>query len=235
MALIELKEVEKRFQNVVALKGISLNIEKGEIFGVMGSNGAGKTTLLRIISLLEKPSSGIYYYRNRPADISFRREITMVFQQPVMLSGTVFDNVALPFRFRDIETSIIEERVISALELVGMEKYAYTKARSLSGGEKQKISIARAIACDPEVILFDEPTSSLDPYSTKVIENLIKKLSDMGKTIVFATHNLFQARRLADKIAHLHEGFLMDTGNTERVFSEPASEITAKFISGEIF
>ncbi len=235
MALIELRGVEKRFHDVIALNDITLGVKEGEIFGVMGANGAGKTTLLRIMALIEKPTSGHYFYRNEPVNEAIRKKITMVFQQPVMLKGTVFDNVALPLRFRNLRNSDAEERVISALKLVGMRKHAHSDARSLSGGEKKKVSIARAIACDPEVFLFDEPTSSLDPSSTRIIESLMRRLRDMGKTIVFATHNLFQARRLADRIAHLHEGQLMDLGDTERIFSEPKNEMTARFISGEIF
>ena len=235
MALIELKKIEKRFGEVVALSDISLDIYQGEIFGIMGSNGAGKTTLLKIIAVLEKPSGGVYYFDGKVANDSLRRKITMVFQHPVMLRGTVFDNVAFGLRLREEKNDIIESKVYEALKLVGVDKYADARVHSLSGGEKQKVALARAIVCDPEVLLLDEPTSSLDPSSVKLIEDLIRKLGNEGTTIVFATHNLFQARRLADRIAHIHEGILMDVGEVERVFENPENEMTERFISGEIF
>ncbi len=231
--MIKLKRISKRYGTITALNDVNLEIKRGEIFALVGHSGAGKTTLLRILALLEKPDSGEYYYDGKLANEEHRKKITMVFQKPVMFNASVFSNVAYGLKLRGYSRNEIKERVREVLKLVNLEGYEKYNAKKLSGGQQQRVAIARAIAIEPELLLMDEPTANLDPANAAMIEQIIEKIARRGTTVVLATHNLFQAKRLSDRIAHLFSGKIVEVAPTDEFFRKPKSEITRKFISGE--
>jgi tungstate transport system ATP-binding protein len=234
MSLIELREISKSYGNF-RLQNISLKVGEREIVSIIGNSGSGKTTLLRILALLEKPDSGEYYFKGRPAGDELKGRITFVPQNPVMFRGSVFSNVAYGLKIRRKGRETIRKKVEEVLDTVGLSGYEKRNARSLSSGEQQRVAIARAIAIEPDVLLLDEPTSNLDPANVLLIEKVIKSLTENGITILLATHNLFQAKRLSDKVVHIHEGKILSAGSVDDVFENPKNEVTRKFVSGELY
>jgi tungstate transport system ATP-binding protein len=235
--MIELRNVSKRYEDVIALEGISLDIRRGEIFAVIGHSGAGKTTLLRILAMLERSSEGEYYYDGVEVNGNegiIRKRITMVFQKPVMFNTSVYNNIAYGLRIRGYRKQEINRKVKEALRQVNLEGFERTNARKLSGGEQQRVAIARALVIDPELLIIDEPTANLDPANATIIEGVIREAVRNGTTVVLATHNLFQAKRLAVRAAHLFGGRLVEIGEIEDLFKSPKSEITRRFLSGEL-
>src|SRR3989304_3517413 len=202
--LIRIENVSKSFGNKEVLKNINLSINKGEIFALMGPSGVGKTTLLRIINLLEKPSEGRLIYNGIHLNgttlcENARRSMSMLFQTPVVFKGSVFDNVAYGLQLRNVDKKIIQMKVMDALRLVGLEGSENQKARTLSGGEAQRMAFARAIVYDPLLLILDEPTTNLDPANVAKIEEIIRRIcNERGTTIVIATHNIPQVKRIAD-------------------------------------
>jgi tungstate transport system ATP-binding protein len=235
--IVRLERIWKYFGSFPALKDINLNIREGEILSIIGSSGAGKTTLLRIISMLDMPDKGVYYLKGKENTYSIeqRRSVTMVFQKPVIFNTSVYKNIEFGLKVRGVENGEARKRVKEALSMVGLEDYAKRRAKTLSGGEQQRVAIARAVAVKPELIVLDEPTANLDPQNIKVIEDIIKKMAEQGITVVFSTHNMFQAKRIAERVVHLHEGKIVEVGNVKKIFENPSSEVTKKFLSGELF
>jgi tungstate transport system ATP-binding protein len=236
--MIELEGITKRFGEVVALDSVSLKIDEARIFAVIGNSGAGKTTLLRIISLLERQDEGRYLYKGEDAwgkEEDLRKKITMVFQKPVMFNTTVYNNIAYGLKLRGYAKEEIKTKVAEMLELVRLEGYEKKNAKRLSGGEQQRVAIARALVTEPELLVLDEPTANLDAANASVVERCIKEMVDDGTTVIMATHNLFQAKRLSDKVAYLFNGRLIEVGKTERVFEKPENEFTKKFVNGELY
>ncbi len=236
--LMKLERVERTYDGALALRGINLDVGDGEILSIIGHNGAGKTTLLRILALLDTPSKGEIIYRGtrvrKETNAGLRREITMVFQLPIIFSSDVFENIAYGLRLRGYHGEEISKKVESALGVVGLNGFGSRKALKLSGGEQQRVVLARALALEPKLLLLDEPTANLDPLNSSIVEKTIK---DMGgkTTIVVATHNLFQAKRISDKVGCLLNGTLIDVGSTRDIFNHPKDERTKKFINGEFF
>jgi len=238
--IVRVENLTKTYEDHRALDGVSLEVKKGEIFCVMGHSGAGKTTLLRILALLERPDSGEYVFDGRPVNWSrpgeLRKQVTMVFQSPVMFNTTVFKNIAYGLRLRGYSKAEIERKVREVLSLVRLEGYENRKAKTLSGGEKQRVAIARAIVLEPKLLLMDEPTANLDPTNAAIIEDIVKEITkENGTTIVFSTHNMFQAKRLADRVAHMYAGRIVEVGKTRDIFENPRNELTKRFINGELF
>jgi|Deesub1362A_J573_1020465.scaffolds.fasta_scaffold00059_7 tungstate transport system ATP-binding protein len=236
--MIELEGITKRFGEVIALDRVSLKIDEARIFAVIGNSGAGKTTLLRIISLLERQDEGRYLYKGEDAwskEEDLKRRITMVFQKPVMFNTTVYNNIAYGLKLRGYTREEIKTKVAEMLELVRLEGYEKKNAKRLSGGEQQRVAIARALITEPELLVLDEPTANLDAANASVVERCIKELVGDGTTVIMATHNLFQAKRLSDRVAYLFNGRLIEVGKTERVFEKPENELTEKFINGELY
>lgn len=216
-----------------------LEICKGEIFCIMGPNGAGKSTLLRLLNFLEPPTSGTIYFKghkfsnNSQPPLSLRRQITTVFQDSVLLTTSVEANVAYGLKLRHHKDSW--QKVKGALEKVGLSSLAKAKVSTLSGGEAQRVALARALVIEPEVLLLDEPTANLDPYNVNLIEDLIVSVNrEHGTSIVLVTHNIFQARRIAHRVAFLLNGRAVEVGETEKIFSHPTDPRTAAFIRGEM-
>jgi len=235
MKILRLKEISKEFDGNIALQDVSLEINRGEVFFVIGPNGAGKTTLLRIMALLENPDAGEMFYKGvkvRNSD-RLRKKITMVFQKPVFFNTTVFENVAYGLRLRGHSENIVRKKVRKTLSLVNLEGFENRRVKKLSGGEQQRVMLARALALDPEVLLLDEPTANLDPVNSKIVRSVIKELR--GKTtVIVASHHFAQAKFLSDRVVCIYEGKVLEVGKTKRIFTHPKNEVTRKFLQGEL-
>lgn len=236
-SILELKKVCKSFEGVRVLSDVDLQVKEGEVLVILGPNGAGKTTLLKIIAGLLRPEKGELVYRGKKVEgvdlQSYKRRVTMVFQHPVRFNTTVYKNVAYGLKVRGFSDHEIKKRVLEMLEVVGLEKLRERNARTLSGGELQKLALARALVIEPEILLLDEPTANLDPKSAEMIEALVKQIQKKA-TLVISTHNLFQAKRLADRIVVLLDGQVVEDNVPKAVFEEPKDPRTDAFIRGEM-
>ncbi|MCJ7512503.1 MAG: phosphate ABC transporter ATP-binding protein [Anaerolineales bacterium] len=213
-----------------------LEVDERQVLGFVGPNGAGKSTLLRILAMLEPWDAGEIRYRSArlayPAPLDLRRQVTMVFQRPVLLNHTVRENIAYGLRLRGENPEPVVEELI---ERVGLRAVASQNARRLSGGEAQRVALARALALRPRVLLLDEPTAHLDPASVEQIEAIIQNIKSTADcTIVLVTHNIHQARRLADRVGFLLGGELVEVQPSEAFFSSPEDPRSAAFVSGEM-
>lgn len=240
MPLIETKNLCQKYGSQAVLNTIDIKIEKGEVFGLIGPSGAGKTTLLRLLGLIDTPCAGKIYFdgadTDQPAGIRLmmRRRMALVSQKPVVFNMSVYDNVAYGLRCRRIDNDAIRLRVQRTLKEIGLEDLQNRKARTLSGGEMQRLAIARAIVLEPEILLLDELTANLDPIATSQIEETIIGIIRQGSTtIIMATHDMVQGQRLADRIGVLINGELEQTGAASEVFSAPNSREVASFVGVE--
>ena len=223
-----------------ALAGISLDVKKGEIFGIIGPSGAGKSTLVQCINLLERPDSGTIRIGDQTltglSDSALRRErrrIGMIFQHFNLLSRrTVYENVALPLEIAGVARGDIRARVEALLALVGLEHLKDRFPSQISGGQKQRVGIARALANEPDVLLSDEATSALDPETTHTILALLRDINrKTGVTVVMITHQMEVVREICDRVAVLSHGHAVEVGRTLDVFSSPTHEVTRAMVS----
>lgn len=235
--LEELRSVYREYDGRVAIRRLNLKVRRGQVLSVIGPNGAGKTTLLRMMALLDKPTRGRIYYRGERVDGSnvraIRGKVTMVFQRTANFNKTVYKNVAYGLEFKKILESAVKRNVMRALGLVGMKKFADRQAKKLSGGEQQRMAIARALALEPELLLLDEPTANLDPKNVLAIERIIKEIRKKS-TVVIATNNPFQASRLSDRVVCLLNGSLIDEGTPRKIIDRPKDTRIKKFVRGEL-
>lgn len=236
---VRIKDISKTYGSMNVLKKCSYVFEKGRMHALIGPNGSGKSTLLRICSLIEQPDEGAVEFHddNRSVHhtIELRRRISMVFSRDGLFNTSVFRNALYGLTVRGIGFRERKDRVQEILRRVGLWEKRKQSAKTLSAGEGQRLAIARSLVTDPEIIFLDEPTASLDPANTALIEDIIKKLiRDTNKTVIMATHNMFQAQRLSDKILFMHEGVLYDEGLTGEFFERPKNEIAYQFISGKL-
>ena len=236
--IYRLEGITKAYGERTVLEIPELEIYRGEIFGIVGPSGAGKSTLLRLLNFLEFPTLGSISFagvrfNGREPPLEVRRRMVMVFQRPILLNRSVAANIAYGLRVRGLKD--VRRRVEEALRLVGLEALAHQPARTLSGGEAQRVALARALVLKPEVLLLDEPTANLDPYNVRLIEEAIRRANEeWGSTVVLVTHNVFQARRLAHRVAFLLEGKLVEVSPTEDFFDSPSDPRTAAFVRGEM-
>jgi tungstate transport system ATP-binding protein len=237
--IYRLQNVSKTYQDRRVLTVDHLKIKRGEIFGLVGPSGAGKSTLLRLLNFLEPPTTGrirfldIEFSANQQMPLRRRRRVTTVFQRPVLLNRTVQANVNYGLKLRSEEA--IGRKVEQALERVGLIDLARQRARTLSGGEAQRVALARAIVLRPDVLLLDEPTANLDPYNVGLIEEIVEKLNrEQGTTLVLVTHNVFQAKRLAHRVALMLEGNIVEVADVEKFFEDPADPRTSAFVRGDM-
>ena len=207
------------------IKPLSLEIEAGPSTIILGANGAGKSVLMRLMHGLLAPSTGRVLWRSPGPQ-------AMVFQRPVMLRRSALANVVYALALAGRGDA--QRLAMDALEEVGLAHLAHRPARVLSGGEQQRLALARAWALHPEVLFLDEPTASLDPHATREIERVIQAFDAAGTKIVMATHNLGQARRLGDEVIYLHEGRVLERAPVEQFFANPATSEAAAFIRGEL-
>ena len=245
--VIEILNVEKVFKNkkseVHALRNVSLKVEKGDIFGIVGYSGAGKSTLLRLVNLLEKPTSGSVKIEEREIiNLSekelniLRKNIGMVFQQFNLLeSQTVYQNLKIPLIISETPKNSIDKRIEELLDFVGLKDKKNSSVSKLSGGQKQRIGIARALATHPKILLCDEATSALDPKTTKSILELLKKINnEFGITILLITHEMEVVKEICNKVAVMQDGEIKEQGNIIEIFTNPQENITKNFISSVI-
>jgi tungstate transport system ATP-binding protein len=211
---------------------IDLVIEDPGISVIMGPNGAGKSLLLRLMHGLIAPSAGQIRWAGVPINGEMRQRQAMVFQKPVLLRRTAAANIAYALGLRGVARSERRSRAHQALQLAGLESRASTPARVLSGGEQQRLCLARALSLDPDVLFLDEPTASLDPASTLAIERLLVDARSRGIKVIAVTHDVGQARRLAQEIVFLHHGKLIEHQPASRFFREPKSEVARAFVEG---
>ncbi|HVO68653.1 MAG TPA: ATP-binding cassette domain-containing protein [Aggregatilineaceae bacterium] len=238
--LYTLTDVQHIYGTRTVLRIPSLTIQPGEIFTLVGPSGAGKSTLLRLLALLEAPSRGQVSLCLNGRQVTYnsastgdRRQLAMVFQRPALLSRNVRANVGYGLRVRGQQDR--RAQIDAALKRVSLSHLAKARPRTLSGGEAQRVAVARALILEPQVLLLDEPTANLDPFNVRLIENLVREQHDLyGSTIVLVTHNIFQARRLATRIAFLLDGQLIETASAEAFFATPQDQRTAAFVSGEL-
>ena len=241
--MIKLENIDVTFKQGVkvvnAVKNVSLHVEPGDIYGIIGYSGAGKSTLVRTINLLQRPSkgnvvvNGVDLLKLKPKGLrAARKKIGMIFQHfNLMNTLSVFDNVAFPLKKSGKTKSEIEQKVLSLLELVGLEDKVNSYPRQLSGGQKQRVAIARALANDPDVLLCDEATSALDPKTTYSILELLQKVNiQLGITIVIITHEMQVVKEICNKVAVMEEGEVIEQGSVLEIFTNPERDLTKDFI-----
>ena len=237
--LIETVDLKKNFNDLQVLKGISEKIYKGEVVCIIGPSGGGKSTFLRCLNMLEEPTSGKVIFEGNVLDSKstnlnlHRQKIGMVFQQfNVFPHLTVMENITLaPTLEKKVPLEQARENALKLLKQVGLEDKANEYPRKLSGGQKQRLAIVRAMAMEPDVMLFDEPTSALDPEMVKGVLEVIKKLTDSGMTCVIVTHEMGFAREVADRVLFIDEGIVMEEGTPEEIFNDPKNPRTKEFLS----
>jgi tungstate transport system ATP-binding protein len=239
-SIIEVAGLTHSYGEREVLQDLNLSIGEGEVFALIGPTGAGKTTLLRIVDLLEVPGSGEIYFdgkcipRSGKQRLEMRRRMSFIHQKPQVFNLSVYDNVACGLRWRGEKKNRIAEKVDHVLEMVGLEGYKNRNARTLSGGEAQRVALARSLVLEPEVLLLDEPTANLDPVSTGKIEQLISYIArQRNTTMIMATHDMSQGQQLADRIGVLLNGRLVQTGNATDIFRSPQNEEVAHFVGME--
>ncbi len=237
--IYQLRELVKQYNGRQILGVDHLDIHQGEILSIVGPSGAGKSTLLRLLNFLEPPSSGhIDFMGTRfnstgAMPLALRRRVTTVFQRPVLLNRSVRANVSYGLGLRGHKK---QDRATSeALDRVGLASLESQRARTLSGGEAQRVALARAMVLKPDILLLDEPTANLDPYNVRLIEESITALNrDQGTTLVMVTHNVFQARRLADRVCLMLEGHTIEVADKNAFFESPQDPRTGAFVRGEM-
>jgi tungstate transport system ATP-binding protein len=228
---IETVGLTLRAGDIPLLDGVDMNLTSTGITVVMGPNGAGKSLLLKLLHGLIEPTAGIIRYGGEPLDRSVRSRQAMVFQKPVLLRRSVGANIDFVLAARGERSRALRA---SLLARVGLADHAARPARLLSGGEQQRLALARALACGPEVLFLDEPTASLDPGSVLRIEQIVLAARAQGVKVVFVTHDLAQARRLADEVVFLHRGRIAEQASAARFFERPSSVPARDFVSGRI-
>ena len=237
--IIRTENLKKSFGDLEVLKGISTTIRQGEVVSIIGPSGGGKSTFLRCLNLLEQPTGGKVYFKGQ--DITdkklntskFRQRMGMVFQNfNVFPNMTVLDNVTLaPILEKKVPKAQAREEALALLRRVGLEEKANEYPRKLSGGQKQRLAIVRALAMQPEVMLFDEPTSALDPEMVKEVLNVIMDLTRSGMTILIVTHEMAFAREVSDRVLFICDGVIKEEGSPDQIFTCPHDPSTIKFLS----
>jgi molybdopterin-binding protein len=230
--LMKLQDITKHYDEITALDGVSLGIKKREIFTVLGPNGSGKTTMLRIMASIDEPTSGEVIFDNERIDESnrsqARKRSTMVFQKTTLFNTTVYKNVAYGLRLRGHSRKETDEKIKEALSLVKLVGYEKRLAKKLSGGEQQRVSLARALVLNTELLLLDEPTANLDPKNVSIIEETISRLNrEFDTTIIIATHNMFQAETLANRVALLLGGKIAQIGTPREILRGPSMSLAS--------
>lgn len=244
MSVIEIRHLSKRFtvdgHTLEALRDISLTVEKGEIYGIIGMSGAGKSTLVRSVNYLEKPSDGIVLVDG--VDLGSlterelrkkRREIGMIFQNFNLLEQrNVIGNICFPLEITGVKKKEARDRARELLRLVNLEDKETAYPSQLSGGQKQRVAIARALATEPRILLCDEATSALDPQTTKAILDLLKEIHEkLGITILIITHQMSVVTEICQKVAIIDGGRLVEEGDVGEIFASPRSDAARELIS----
>ena len=237
--MIETKNLVKSFHSIEVLKGVSETIQRGEKVAIIGPSGSGKSTFLRCLNLLERPTSGEIWFEgdcisNKGADINaVRQRMGMVFQHFNLFPHlTILDNIMLaPVQLKRMDKPAAEAKAMELLERIGLADKAKAYPATLSGGQKQRIAIVRALAMNPEVMLFDEPTSALDPEMVGEVLDLIRELAEAGMTMVIVTHEMGFAREVASRVLFMDEGEIKERNTPKELFDHPRNERLKTFLS----
>ncbi|MBK3745310.1 amino acid ABC transporter ATP-binding protein [Paraburkholderia aspalathi] len=239
--IIKIVDLHKYYGPFHALKGIDINVNRGEVIAIIGSSGSGKSTFIRCINFLEQYDSGtieVNGIKVKPGNnlATVRSEVGMVFQQFNLFPHmTALRNVAIaPVRVRKLSWNDAEERAAQLLARVGLSEHAHKYPDQLSGGQQQRVAIARALAMEPEVLLFDEPTSALDPEMVGEVLDVIQSLAKTGVTMLVVTHEMSFARRVSDRVIFMEKGKVIEEGDPESFFSNPKSERAKEFLSSVV-
>lgn len=237
--LIKIVDLHKKFGDLHVLKGINEVIHKSEVVSIIGPSGSGKSTFIRCLNLLEKPSSGQIIFEG--VDINgkgvnldqHRQKIGMVFQHfNVFPHLTVLENITLtPILEKKMDKALAQAKAIDLLKMVGLEDKKNEFPKKLSGGQKQRLAIVRALAMEPDVMLFDEPTSALDPEMVKEVLLVIKQLADQGMTCVIVTHEMGFAKQISDRVLFMDQGIIQESGSPQQIFDNPQNPRTKEFLS----
>jgi len=249
MKVLEISQLEKSFEDNKVLKGINLIADKGDVVSIIGSSGSGKSTMLRCINFLETPNKGVINVCGEVIDcsqakldspnkqlqsqiITLRKKLGMVFQSFNLWSHmNILDNITeAPIHVLGKEKEIAEQEALKLLQQVGIEEKAYAYPAHLSGGQQQRAAIARALAINPEILLFDEPTSSLDPELVDEVLSVMRNLAEQGMTMLVVTHEMEFARKVSNKVIFLHDGLIEEEGHPDTVFTNPQSERCRNFL-----
>lgn len=236
--MIKINNIKKKYGKNEVLKGIDLNIKKGEIVAILGPSGSGKSTLLRCINLLEEPNDGEIIFNNqnildKKCDINqVRQNIGMVFQNFNLFTNmTILENIILaPIKVKNIDREKAIDEALILLDRVGLLEKQNSYPAQLSGGQKQRIAIARALAMKPDVMLFDEPTSALDPEMVKEVLDVMKELANEGMTMAVVTHEIGFAKEVANKVIFMDEGYVLEEGSPQIIFNNPKNVRTKQFL-----
>lgn len=236
--MIKINNIKKKYGKNEVLKGIDLNIKKGEIVAILGPSGSGKSTLLRCINLLEEPNDGEIIFNNqnildKKCDINqVRQNIGMVFQNFNLFPNmTILENIILaPIKVKNIDKEKAIDDALVLLDRVGLLEKQNAYPAQLSGGQKQRIAIARALAMKPDVMLFDEPTSALDPEMVKEVLDVMKELANEGMTMAVVTHETGFAKEVANKVIFMDEGYVLEEGTPQIIFNNPKNIRTKQFL-----
>ena len=233
----EVRDLRRDYVGRTVLSLPSLTVREGERLALVGPSGAGKSTLLRLLNFLEPPTAGSIRFRGQEvpsgmAPIELRRQVTTVFQRPVLLDTDVTTNACYGLRLRGLRR---DAQVRVLLERVGLGPLMRSPARRLSAGEMQRVALARALLVEPRVLLLDEPTANLDPYNVGLIEEIVgEHCRQHGTTVILVTHNIFQAKRLAERTGLMLSGEIVELGVTKDFFESPRDPRTAAFLRGDI-
>ena len=241
--LIETKGLKKNFGSLQVLKGIDEKIYKGEVVAIIGPSGGGKSTFLRCLNMLEEPTEGKVYFEGeeldpKKVDIDLHRQkIVMVFQQfNVFPHMTVLDNITIaPTLEKKVPKEKAEKQAMDLLKMVGLEDKVNEYPNKLSGGQKQRLAIVRALAMEPDVMLFDEPTSALDPEMVKGVLEVIQKLAESGMTCVIVTHEMGFCKRVSDRVLFIDDGVIAESGTPEEIFENPKNPRTKAFLAEVLY
>ena len=236
--IIKIENLYKSFGKLEVLKGVNLDIYKGEVISIIGSSGSGKSTLLRCLNLLEYPTSGNIYFENKniidkKTNINdIRKEIGMVFQSFNLFENmNVLDNCTIAqIKVLNRSKEEAEKIAINYLNQVGLNNFINSDTRSLSGGQKQRVAIARALCMNPKVILFDEPTSALDPEMVGEVLDVIKSLKSLGMTLIIVTHEMAFAKEISDRVVFMDQGIVAELGTPQQIFENPTADRTKEFL-----
>ena len=238
-SILSIRGLEKSFGPLKVLKGIDLDVQKGEVVCIIGASGSGKSTLLRCLNLLEEPECGQILFNGEDlTDIDtdldgLRQKIGMVFQSFNLFNNkNVLDNCTLaPISVRHVPRTQAEETAIRHLEAVGLKDFIHADSRRLSGGQKQRVAIARALCMEPEIMLFDEPTSALDPEIVGEVLDVMRNLAREGMTMVVVTHEMAFAKEVSDRVVFMDQGVILEQGTPAEVFGNPKEARTREFLS----
>jgi len=239
--ILRTEGLTKEYSGRTVVSDVNLEVREGDVLGIMGPSGSGKSTLFRLINLLEVPTRGRIFFEDdeikssSPLAFLVRRKMALVSQKPVAMNRSVFNNIAYGLQLRGLRPELIEQKVNYYLEKLGLHESKDRNARSLSGGEMQRMCFARSVIVDPTLLLLDEFTANLDPTNIAILENAVRDFISQGKkAAIIITHNPFQAKRLCNRAALMIDGRIIEEGETSKIFSDPVDERTKAFIKGEM-